>query len=1713
SGSITGAPYMIIFRPNEDIDLYLGYDTRLADGSILPGARFYPIFRENGVGYKSSSPAGRPEISYQDAERIMEEAAKEAIAIRIGQLEESKNEALRNNRANIAHNIEEEISRLPLTREQTCELACSLILEKLFREFSIPSLLVSGWAYGSFHCILFFINKDSVFVMDATIRQFAKKKNNYFGPLSEYIRRTDFKDLLVYKNELREWPRGRVGAENFEQFLSRSSSPVKDKGNYGKKLYYVANLAFKKGNYPAALECLKELILWDPQDLNSFVYYLEVANKSKDMFDLAFQKTEEIIGKIDRCPVGYYLRSFFHLKMRNFKMGLKDLNSAVRLSHSLKDKAYYLFKKAAYLDDFIQSGKLYSHGFDNTDEQKSTLLELSLFEISLPRDVIPNWEFIAYVFFIQALVSKNEYESAEHLLSIFFQKMSLIYIKEDRFPVDKYIARAFDLRASIRLINIEEMLISTELSWISGLAIRDDVLVLKPLFAAAASDIKNAFDREGSYLQGRNYLTYMNLFSKFAMIEKNDYDDIIPYISYRKSLSELHQAIARLLRKKGGRRFSLKELREANVDIDPKDIEILKEIKVIGTVQDSPETYYYGDMSIFIVSRAQAKSSFLVSSPIIDKVFLLSNGGKGRRIIPAKVLELDLNEYGKFFDLWEVVRCIEFSAQLPTKEIIQNLLNLNLDYKFHIIVSDIGDFKNLLAERFDGLYVPKNTLAKLPVRPQIQAYIETSKQARNTSIHYWESAPWNRGDKKLILLSIAGLVYWVISEHLKEDTCGQVVLKNFREGIPAFCSEKLRLKLGNIKPGQDAVLGKETLEDFVTAYEEFQSSLANEFNHFLPAASPLGRSPAVGWSAYGGSSPVMGKKRTVVNLVGKEVIVDDGGANDYYLNPYYLPNGNGLLARRILKEYDPRKRHPSDIVVLSPKDDSGLKFTLGERVIQGGEDPRVVCVENKYGLIYVEVKPKNENKEAEFWHNKFVFIDKYGRPISGDYDLGRPGEIAKNAYLTEADGQIVYITRGEGDSNQAVQFYWFKSLEEALNPPSDFWEKNTVKSAKRIVISQPTGMHIGFNTLLERQEDNFKIAILHLGEGDFKGTGEKYYQMAVGLLSKKNLISLGEPVVILRPEELKIESSDGKIRSAKGIVYPSAAKIAGDNIVVYAGVDETQTVWFKMPVDYAIRKFWKEQRASSPIIVRISRNEARLHDFLEDLWRDVERLCDELAGRKYGIDVAGERQVLVEGLRESIDKYLEDFNKGGFKEIAEYAKDKLEQAINDIERDREPDAHWRLIGVISKVAEAYGGLFKERLERRKRWFRDNKVRVWRRKGNVKMAHGIYEIPEGADRPMLGEGESTFDSVWEMLSGIDKEINKELKEKQVLTEAEAALCSLISFLRSKKQSNEGYGLDADDTEKIKGDFGRVEELMGGFQRRYKVNPKEIAQGLLGVVKKIILSGFRHVGTVDSFLDTAVYYLQLRISSLDLIVSRIKEAKLKDARLLVEQRNKDLSDKIKIIISLIKANELDRAAKHIMGMRNRYDIKNEPDLGYLQGILSRAKKSLDGKNRPDALFDMQTVKEAVSWSDFIRGIIARFRDELIEIELKEKRILGDQEQYQLLLRVLLSTIKLTGPPQRQAKQLFRAWARVYQAAFIPLNIDNPLKKSQRIPNPAFEAATKYIYILDINKIGILLSKTRQLNKGNFAATRAFLEEVRNKAKRDYLMRLDLPGLVEA
>ncbi|MEK6845548.1 MAG: hypothetical protein AABY26_02210, partial [Nanoarchaeota archaeon] len=96
-------------------------------------------------------------ISLEDVERTMEEAAKEAIKIKIKELKEEKAEALRDNDLAKAEEKEKEILRVPETRELTCGFASAIILKKLYYEFSIFSLVIEGetrWgapSYYAFH--------------------------------------------------------------------------------------------------------------------------------------------------------------------------------------------------------------------------------------------------------------------------------------------------------------------------------------------------------------------------------------------------------------------------------------------------------------------------------------------------------------------------------------------------------------------------------------------------------------------------------------------------------------------------------------------------------------------------------------------------------------------------------------------------------------------------------------------------------------------------------------------------------------------------------------------------------------------------------------------------------------------------------------------------------------------------------------------------------------------------------------------------------------------------------------------------------------------------------------------------------------------------------------------------------------------------------------------------------------------------------------------------------------------------------------------------------------------------------------------------------------------------------------------------------------------------------------------------------------------------
>ncbi|MBU4333055.1 MAG: hypothetical protein KKD07_01280, partial [Candidatus Omnitrophica bacterium] len=376
----------------------------------------------------------------------------------------------------------------------------------------------------------------------------------------------------------------------------------------------------------------------------------------------------------------------------------------------------------------------------------------------------------------------------------------------------------------------------------------------------------------------------------------------------------------------------------------------------------------------------------------------------------------------------------------------------------------------------------------------------------------------------------------------------------------------------------------------------------------------------------------MGSKGQDRYKVGKLIYVDDNGKEDRYLNPAVLPNGN-LMARRISRDDDPFKEHNSDIVLLVryENDTEGIRFKLAEVLIENAEDPRVTKINGRLGVVYVKVADGA-------WHSEFAYIDDLGHPLMESFRIARPQKFSKNTYLTElSDGRVGLIDRSEQevDGHRAVQIYRFDNAEQALHTPAEYWAEHSISDSTsvrvnsnfqdlvrvpllnfnirnpgivRIVfvvqeafirgmkklfnISKHTedllhivkNSHCGFNTIIDREADDFKIAICHMAV--VMGPNEKYYHTAVVLLSKDDLTPLGEPVIISDSTKLKFVGHKRKVEKIKGINYSTGVMLVGDNVVFYSGVDDTKIVKFEIPVEEVIFRFWTNQALAKNVKAR-----------------------------------------------------------------------------------------------------------------------------------------------------------------------------------------------------------------------------------------------------------------------------------------------------------------------------------------------------------------------------------------------------------------------------------------------------------------------------------------------------------------------------------------------
>ncbi|MFZ5799892.1 MAG: hypothetical protein ACOY3D_00715, partial [Candidatus Omnitrophota bacterium] len=317
----------------------------------------------------------------------------------------------------------------------------------------------------------------------------------------------------------------------------------------------------------------------------------------------------------------------------------------------------------------------------------------------------------------------------------------------------------------------------------------------------------------------------------------------------------------------------------------------------------------------------------------------------------------------------------------------------------------------------------------------------------------------------------------------------------------------------------------------------------------------------------------------------------------------------------------------------------------------------------------------------------------------------------------------------------------------------------------------------------------------------------------------------------------------------------------------------------------------------------------------------------------------------------------------------------------------------------------------------------------------------------------------------------------------------------------------YQLSASQTAQFLSHIHAVLGTMAKHIAEQKAEEKRLARLLLWAATQMLIISQRHIRTVAIFLKMATGYLQIRRQNTEAVIARLQQTRLKPLRIDAEKRNKDITSKAKSIVALIRRKDFSAARLNILGMRDRNDIKAEPDLVGFHPALSMALAAVDRKDAERAILIIEWIIARVANSNFLHPIMAGYRDELVKRELT-----GDQpvDREALLTEIFLKFVAcaqiIRGSPYQRALW----WARLYCAARIPLNIQNPEKKSQRIPNPAFKAAQKYISLLEAFYTKASL-RLRWVRSPRFSQVRELLSAFNRQSK--HLLREDLCGLAMA
>lgn len=526
-----------------------------------------------------------------------------------------------------------------------------------------------------------------------------------------------------------------------------------------------------------------------------------------------------------------------------------------------------------------------------------------------------------------------------------------------------------------------------------------------------------------------------------------------------------------------------------------------------------------------------------------------------------------------------------------------------------------------------------------------------------------------------------------------------------------------------------------------------------------------------------------------------------------------------------------------------------------------------------------------------------------------------------------------------------------------------------------------------------------------------------------------------------------------------------------------------------------------------------SNDEILFRDYFEDLFEKNMELFIILATRMMGTDkekaeVLPRRNILVQQLLALTAKYESSaFSGQNYRELVEFANDRIARSVELIDANNEPAAEWCLFGAINQIADARLSLHREWLVKRKEY----RARVWRNGGVLVFPQGRYRLLEGSKRTIVDRSEVTYGSLWEVMRSLFHQVDTELEDKRKTAEAIVAIDKALRLLWNNKVGSE-YTLTEDERLALSDDIARIAASLVKDTGELKVEEKRIASLLLNGSRAIMLFGNRHLGSVKELLVKVKDYLKTREEEAVSIAIHSNNSGLNWVWQQALERDENIRHKAARAIWLIRNGRPDVALGVMKGITRLNELKNEPEYKTVYSILWPAINDIEKKNAlsKTALDPLRLILKKYDNSRVIHDMLKVYRDKVLEKGLNSNE---PADSDAILEEVFNMFARRTDLPQEPnpAQARARWWARLYQAVNIPIMTDDPAKRSERIPNPVFEAASAYCFILEYGSVAPML-EMGFIKEKKFDATRTFLEYIQ-KEKRGHITRWDLRHLVAA